>query len=484
MIYNSPKDFNAKTGGIQSGSSHPERTALLHKEPSPVPPPYVAKPASGASLGKANAGRRFKARSFFVLLFLGALLALMIPLRPTTSAIEKRDLTKFPSFSIATLKSGQYFSGINLWFSDTFPLRERMTELETAIKNKFGFNNVTIHGDVDSGDAIPDAPLDVKVTPSSPNTSTPSTSADTTKETNKNIKTQTLGAILIAGNEGYEYYNYSNSLAPKFINLVSNIKSTAGGKSNVYTLVVPTSTDIVLDDSVRAGINSSDQKKALDYFNKSFKNVTAVTGIYESLRNHRSEYIYFRTDHHWTALGAYYAYEQFAAAKGITPVPLTNYKTRTFKGFLGSFYSDSLSPALKKTPDDIIAYLPNNNVDFKFRGTNGKTLSWPVINDVNDYAASNKYSTFVAGDQPYEVINNLDLKTGDTCLVIKESFGDAYIPFLIPHYKTIYVIDPRHYESTLSSFAKSHPVTDIVFIANISTTRNSVFINAMSDFIR
>ena len=56
---------------------------------------------------------------------------------------------------------------------------------------------------------------------------------------------------------------------------------------------------------------------------------------------HRKEYIYYRTDHHWTALGAYYAYQQLCAAKGIEPEDLNGYETKEFDGFLGSFYNDT-----------------------------------------------------------------------------------------------------------------------------------------------
>jgi hypothetical protein len=95
-----------------------------------------------------------------------------------------------------------------------------------------------------------------------------------------------------------------------------------------------------------------------------------------------------------------------------------------------------------------------------------------------------KYSAFIGSDQPYSVIENLDKTDGETCLVIKDSFGNAFVPFLIPHYKTIHIIDPRHYESTLSEFSESKKIDDIIFISNISTTRNEIFIGAMEGFIK
>lgn len=437
-----------------------------------------------------------KVVAFFLMLYVGATVSFIIPLRPTYSESEKRNLKEFPEFSFGAIVSGSYFDDISTWFSDTFPFREQLTRLNTSVKNLSGFDSIAIHGDVNSGDEIPDAPLDVPVTEehtepqvTAPETTTPITTqpSETQKadEPKPDIKTQSLGAILVAGNSAYEYYNFSSKLAPEFINCVNNIKGVAENKSNVYSMIIPTSMDITLHDSIRKDINSSDQKKALDYFNSSFKNVSVVSGIYDTQRAHRNEYTYFRTDHHWTALGAYYGYEDFCKTKGITPVPVNDYQTTSFDGFLGSFYSSSgQSSALEKTPDTVVAYLPKNNVECTVTEGNGNSFKWDVISDVTEYAPNLKYLTFIGGDQALVTIKNLDIEEGPSCLVIKESYGNAFVPFLVPHYKNVYVIDPRHYKGTLSDFTINNQVDDIIFLANISTTRNEIYIDAMKGFIK
>ena len=437
-----------------------------------------------------------KVVAFFLMLYVGATVSFMIPLRPTYSESEKRDLKEFPEFSFEAILSGSYFDDISTWFSDTFPFREQLTKLNTSIKKLSGFDSIAIHGDVDLGDEIPDTPMDIPVTEeyrepgiTAPETTTPITTEPSTTESQKepkpDIKTQSLGAILVAGNSAYEYYNFSSKLAPEFINCVSNIKGAAGNKSNVYSLLIPTSMDIELHEEIRKDINSSDQKKALDYFNSSFKDVTAVSSIYDTEKAHKNEYTYFRTDHHWTALGAYYAYDEFCKAKGIASVPITDYSTVSFDGFLGTFYSSSgQSSALGNTPDTVVAYLPKNNVECTLTESDGNQYKWDVISDVTEYAPNLKYLTFIGGDQALVTINNLDMTEGSTCLVIKESYGNAFVPFLIPHYKNIYVIDPRHYKGTLSDFTANNQVDDIIFLANISTTRNEIYIDAMKNFIQ
>lgn len=494
MIYNKPRDLVIL----------PEKAARKNR-------PGKGGNNNGEKVGFSKQ-KAVKVVAFFLTLYVGTAVAFTIPLRPAYSEIEKRNLKKFPEFTLEALKSGSYFDDIGTWFSDTFPFRESLTKMNSSLNRLSGFDSIAIHGDVNVGDDIPDVPVDEEETTAPPTTKPavtvppdtteaqttlpPTTEAQTSEATTapttktpslpgeKPIKTQTLGAILVAGNSGYEYYNFSSSLAEKFIKPVNSIKACAGGNANVYTLIVPTSMDIMLDESVRKDIASSDQKKALDYFNASFRDVIPIVTAYDTLMAHRNEYIYFRTDHHWTALGAYYAYQQFAYAKGITPVDISLYKTKTFDGFLGTFYSNSQSTALSKTPDSVTAYLPFNNASLKFTQSDGQVLSWPVITDVSNYKEGGKYLTFIAGDQPYEIIENADIAEGESCLVIKESYGNAFVPFLIPHYKTIHVIDPRHYKGTLSDFVAKNPVNDIVFIANVSTTRNNIYIDAMTNFIK
>ena len=431
-----------------------------------------------------------KVASFLLVLYIGTVISFIIPLRPTYSESEKRNLTEFPEFSVETLASGEYFSEISTWFSDTFPFREQLTKANSFIKGLYGIETVTIHGDIDQSDEIPDAPIEEKPTHKPEETTQPATKPtddkkDGTTTKKPNFKVQKLGAIIVAGDSGYEFYAFSNKLAPRYINAVNKIEEKSKPTGKVYAMVVPTSIDIKLDDSLRKETKSADQKKALDYFNSSFKNVVAVDGIYNAEREHRDEYTYFRTDHHWTALGAYYAYEQFASAKGVRPVPLSSYETVKFNDFKGTFYSNSKqSKKLGEKPDYVTAYKPINNVTCQITRANGTTFNWPVVKDVSDYKSGMKYLTFIGGDNPLTTIKNLDNPTGTTCVVIKDSYGNAFVPFLIPHYSTIYVIDPRHYEKSLESFCKNKEITDVVFITNISVTRNSIYIQSLEELLK
>ena len=104
-------------------------------------------------------GSRVKAAIFFTVLYAAAVLAFIIPLRPTESVAEKRRLAEFPEFSVSTLMNGDYFADIDTWFADTFPLRDLCFTLNEKIRALYGFTTVQIHGEVTQGDEIPDAPF-------------------------------------------------------------------------------------------------------------------------------------------------------------------------------------------------------------------------------------------------------------------------------------------------------------------------------------
>lgn len=457
---------------------------------------------------------------FYLVLLVTAFLSLLLPLRPSYSEFEKRTLTKFPSFSLESLWSGDYFSQIDLWFSDTFPFRDAFISANSYLKNLYGIQPVQVSGNLEEGDTIPTAPMtpsesaDSNSSPSSTqdvssestvssdissssaensvveNTSSETSSSEESSEElppEKDVSnevTQSLGAVLIVGDAGYEYYNFSQSVADQYITLINRAAQELSGKASVYDMIVPTSMDILLPESFRAGINTSSQKDAIHYFYSSFSDSVHTISIYDTLRVHSDEYIYFRTDHHWTALGAYYAYVPFIEATGRTPLELSDFETREFDGFLGAFYSDTKkNPALAQNPDTVTAYIPPANASLTFTDQSGNQRNWPIISDVSGWASSSKYSTFIGGDNPYTIIQNSDLTDGSSCLVIKESFGNAFVPFLVSHYQTVHVIDYRYWSGNIPDFVTKNGIQDVLFLNNISATRNSSLVGKMDQLV-
>ena len=436
--------------------------------------------------------RKIQVAVFLSVLFIGMIVSLIIPLRPNFSVIEKRDLAKFPKFSAQAVFDGSYFKGIDTWFSDTFPFRENLTSLNSKLTSWYGFGNKVSSLVENEGDDIPNAPNTTEEEPTSENSTqdqTENTSAPSSEEASsepatekptepKPQPTQTLGTIMVSGNAGYEYYNFVTSTADKYISIINSAAKKLDGKAQVYDLIVPTSIDVTLDDVTRRSVSSSDQRKAIEYFYGSMSKNVKTVNMLDTLLEHRNEYIYYRTDHHWTALGAYYGYTAFADIKGVAPVDITKFEEANYGTFLGSFYADSKQDKkLKKNADELIAYKPYYSTTLKFTDTKGTELTWPLVNDVSSYPENIKYSAFAAGDNPYTVIKNNDLSEKSSCVIIKESFANAMIPYIAGNYKTVYVIDYRYWKGSLYSFVEKNKVQDVIFINNISATRNAPLVD-------
>ena len=135
--------------------------------------------------------------------------------------------------------------------------------------------------------------------------------------------------------------------------------------------------------------------------------------------------------------------------------------------YIGSYYSSTQANELKNNPETVDAYIPLSTNRMSITEKSGNQLNWPIVNDVSSYQPGNKYSCFIGGDNPYSVIDNPNVSDGSTCLVIKESFGNAFVPFLVDHYQKVIVVDYRYYNENLIQLAKENHVTDVIFANNI-----------------
>ena len=424
--------------------------------------------------------RKFQIKRLTVIaavVFAMSVVAFLLPIRPAESQTEKRRLAEFPAFSMEALFSGDYFSGISAWFSDTVPFRDTLTAWNAKIQHILG-TGAALSGFNEGvkGDEIPDIPTS-PAEPSETASATETTTEEPTVPSTKPAETETqnmqqLSTILVYGNAGYEYYNFNQAASENYAAAVNRAAEIFEGKADVYAMIIPTSMDILLDASVREAVSVSDQKRAIAYMEALFAPSVKKVSIYDTLTAHRDEYIFFRTDHHWTGLGAYYAYTEFCKVKGVDAVKLGDCTYQAFDNFLGSFYTDSgKDPALAATPDTVETYMPKADADITITESSGQTFTGSVIYNAQDSLSQNKYGAFIWGDNPYSVIENHDMAEGESCLLIKESFGNAIAPLLTYNYKYVYIMDYRYCDETAAGLVEKYGITDVFFCNNISMTR-------------
>lgn len=438
-----------------------------------------------------------KMTAFLVVLVLGGLISLMIPLRPSESVTEKRKLSSFPKFSMESFLDGTYFSGIDTWFSDTFPGRDGLIACNEFITGFYGKRKNVIHGEVVKGDDIPDADIDesefgyldnVADDSEAINYSYDDSVVVNPDEIGNDIEAdgtgaeaaakagESLGSIYVVGNSAYNYFSFSNSVSDEYAAVVNNMAEVLKGKATVYDMIIPTAIDITLDDATRNSISSSNQRKAILYMYSKMSRNVGKCYIYDLMRSHRNEYIYFRTDHHWTALGAYYAYTAFMAQLGKEAYSLDCFIEHDMGTFVGSYYTQTRVGSLSSNPDNLYAYEPFSTNSLKMVNNDNELVDYSIITDVSGWNKTSKYSTFIGGDNPYTEINNPSITDGSSVLVIKESFGNAMIPFLVENFENVYVVDYRYYDGTISELVASKNIKNVVYVNNISvtSTRNRV----------
>ena len=442
---------------------------------------------------KKKLRRKWNLRFIQVFQILGIVLfvlGLLLPLRPKISELEKRELASFPSFSLAKIWDGSYFADISTWYSDSYPFRETFLSLGSLMESSYGIHTQEIHGNVQTADEIPDAavtpaprrqltptptgvitpdPVDTTetLTPTATPTATPTPSPSPTQDGTLHDAPEVAGAVYIVDNRGFEIYYFNLGGADAYASMLNTVKATLGSQVKVYDILAPTNFSVCLDESIQESIGGSSASDAFSYINSMLDPTIQQVPVLDTLISHNAEYIYYNTDHHWTALGAYYAYRQFCSAKGVTPHDLSDFTEVSYSGFLGTFYSYSnQSEALANNPDTVYAYIPKGTNEETVTDPDGSSYTLRIINDMTDSSAGSKYSSFLGGDNALTSIHNPNVTDGSACLLIKESYGNAFAPFLVDHYENTYIVDYRYYSGNLTSFISEHQISDVIFLNN------------------
>ncbi len=199
--------------------------------------------------------------------------------------------------------------------------------------------------------------------------------------------------------------------------------------------------------------------------------------VRETLTEHKDEYIYYRTDHHWTTLGAYYAYEMYCESLALEPFDIDAHTAVEISNFYGTHYSKA------RTWDavaDTLTYYELDNQLTIYTITGANSVSVSSISDMYNYdgfEAYDKYGAFLQGNAGYSRVE------GDgegSVLVIKDSYANCYIPFLTANYETIDVIDYRSYAYGLDSLIEENGYDQILVLYNIDSFKSDGFFKRVS----
>ena len=372
--------------------------------------------------------------------------------KQTFSENENRALASWPVYSFDTLKDGSYMSGIQTYLSDHFPLREPFMTLKTKYEMLTG------------------------------------------REEINDIYLAKDGYYI----EAYKTPKQQKKIISQFQKLQDAI--TTGAKENVRVMLVPTAIstynaklpNCAPDRGVLRQVDTMNEiYAALPNMQKvdAWSALQAAAAQEETARTLASgdaddaqpvaeagdtgcdtsaaDGLYYHTDHHWTTHGAYVGYQAYCSAAGLSPIPEADFqKTCVTTDFHGTIFS--------KLHDSTV---PGDAITLYENPANQLTVSYPDTGEVTDtlynrdyLAQKDKYSMFLSNLHPLVEITNASADSDRQLVLIKDSYANSMVPFLVNHYQKIYVFDTRYYRFGPSSFINEHPeVTDVLLLYNMNT---------------
>lgn len=395
----------------------------------------------------------------------------------TFSESEKRQLKTKPKLTISGLLDGSYVNSYREYYADTFPGREGLLESNTSLNAFYYFSGLS------SGDSAQlvvnfdsnaaqggEALKDPDATAPSGQTQPTEGKEEPPKQTEPPAKAEQLGNVILVGDRAMDVPYGDTTKIKRYAQAVTALANLLGDDVQTFSMPVPNSAEFYAGSAWNTGVYS--QKSMFQTCKDNLGSNVTFVDAYSEIAKHTDEYIYFRTDHHWTHLGAYYGYTALCKSAGFTPEPQSKFQTGQWENFVGSMYTYisgyAQSAILKENPDTVHYWKPHANCEtFYYTDT---TLSDPVLMGticVIREEVDNKYLTFMGGDHPVTIVTT-DTE-GPCILVIKESYGNALISWLTSHYSKIILIDPREYfdrrsDIDLAAFAKEQGVDQCLII--------------------
>ena len=418
--------------------------------------------------------------AFFLLFMLLVGLISTFDKDATFSESEKRQLKTRPKLTLSGLLDGNYFISFREYYADTFPGRENLMSSNATLNRFYYFSGLADEDDTQlvidfngngaqHGEALKDPDA---TTPSGESTPTEPEEEGVPKITEPQAAVEQLGSVIFVGDRAMDVPYGDSTKIKRYAAAVNGLATLLGPDVKTFSMPVPNAAEFYAGSSWNTGHYS--QKAMFQTLRENLAADVTYVDSYSVLAKHTDEYIYFRTDHHWTHQGAYYAYTALCKAAGLTAEPQSSFKDNKgqWDNFVGSMYTYlagyAQSSILKENPDTVHYWKPIANCEtYYYSDTDlDDGVLMGTICRIRE-EVENKYLTFMGGDHPVTIVTT-DTE-GPTIMVIKESYGNALISWLTSNYSKIILIDPREYfakssDIDLKAFAESQGVDQLLVI--------------------
>lgn len=378
----------------------------------------------------------------------------------TVSQQENRTLQAKPQLSVQSYFSGDYFRQWESYCSDHVPGRTLFLQPAATVERAMGYS-----GRAASAQLI-ETKADVGV-----------------QQEAQAVSSETKQELLVLEDRLLELYHYDSRACDSYAQAVNAYADWLPEQISMYHMLIPMR--IAFEEPQYRQLSDNQQQAIAQVYGQLDNRITAIDA-YTWLEQHQTEPIYFRTDHHWTALGAYYGAQSFAGEADIMLPTLEQYEIHTMSGYLGQLAQNHLTPQLEQQHEDVVYYVqPGHNnraTMYYYEAGQKKSFQAPMLNE-NFNAGRADYGVFISGDYPYMVVEG-DAQNGRVLAVVKDSYGNALVPWLAAGYETIVAIDPRTCQEDLAQLLEQYGVTDFLLLDYVKVTATTAYGSMLEALIR
>ena len=279
------------------------------------------------------------------------------------------------------------------------------------------------------------------------------------------LKKESNGVYL--GKEGYLLDQFDKPNEENVAKNLEAINTFAEKYKNVkqYMLISPTAVNI-LGSNLPMAAPAQDQQEYIDNYAQKLDSNIKFVDTYTTLLEHKKEDIFYRSDHHWTSLGAFYSYQKLADVMDLSKKDSDDYDIELVSNsFVGALSSES---GYKTKKDKVKVYIPkdeNDKVVVNYEEEQKKTAT---LYESEKLEEKDKYQVFLGGNHPLVKINTAST-SGKTLLIFKDSYANSFVPFLTSHFSKIILVDPRYYYEDIDELMKSENVDEVLYLYNANT---------------
>ncbi|MCA6361749.1 MAG: hypothetical protein IM638_01810 [Bacteroidetes bacterium] len=367
-----------------------------------------------------------------------------------SSVVENRRLTPFPQFSWHSFFEGHFTDSLDQYVADHFAFREELVSTSFQLAEWRGIPNREVKF-YDASQLAKNKPG--IITAESALNDTLAAADTATVNENGDI----IANMVVHNGMAIQYFGGNATMAARYAQAINKFRAALPASVRIYDVVVPSHYDLYMPDAFRRSSNS--EKKNIDVIYSNLLPGIIAVDAWTPMMAHRNEYLFFRTDHHWTGAGAYYAYAATAERAGMQPLALSQMQTRIQNNWLGSLYALTRDERLKEKPDTAICYMvPNSVKTFRYTDEN---ITKPIPASL--YFKGGGYGMYLGGDFPLMKVETTN-RTGRSVVIIKNSYGNAFSPYFAANFDKVYIIDYRYFNHNLPDFVRENGITDVVFI--------------------